>query len=181
MTDDDRLEQALDSLPKGSMAYAVPDTMKTGETARVTARIGSDKVTTSALTAGMKSGAASTLDTVATPVAVRMKVSLKSEDFDISPLSSEEQSVGGSTPTQWDWDVSPRHAGKLHLRIAATVVLKNLSRDFTTVDRDIAVTVDPVNAVESFVSKNWQWLAGVLATGIAAAWKFLRSKEKKTT
>jgi hypothetical protein len=63
-----------------------------------------------------------------TPVSTKMKMTLKGADFDITPLSSEEQIVGGGSPTEWEWDVVPRHAGTLRLHMAAVVELKNLSR-----------------------------------------------------
>jgi hypothetical protein len=108
-----------------------------------------------------------------------MKMELKSADFDITPLSSEEQGVGGDTPTAWEWDIAPKHSGKLRLHLAAVVELKNLSRDFTSIDRDVALQVDPVDAVTSFMEGNWQWLIATLTAVGGAAWKFLSSRKKQ--
>ena len=117
-------------------------------------------------------------ETAPTPVSTKMKMTLKGADFDVTPLSSEEQSVGGDTPTSWEWDVIPRHAGKLRLHLASTVELKDLSRDFTTIDREIAVEVDPVDALTGFIQKNWQWLIATLTAIVGALWKFFSSRKK---
>lgn len=119
--------------------------------------------------------------TAGTPVSTKMKMTLKSADFDITDLSSEEQIVAGNTPTTWEWDITPRHSGQLRLHLAAVVELKDISRDFTTVDRDIAVQVDPIDAARKFASGNWQWILTTLGAGLVAAWKFLSKRKKPQT
>ena len=153
--------------------------MKMGHTERVSARIGSSDVSVDALKSDLPSGQARVVAAAATPVSARMKMELKSADFDITPLSSEEQGVGGDTPTAWEWDIAPKHSGKLRLHLAAVVELKNLSRDFTSIDRDVAVQVDPVDAVTAFMEGNWQWLIATLTAIGGAAWKFLNSRKKQ--
>jgi len=153
--------------------------MKMGHTERVSARIGGSDVSVDALKSGLPSGQGKAISVAATPVSARMKMELKSADFDITPLSSEEQGVGGDTPTAWEWDIAPKHSGKLRLHLAAVVELKNLSRDFTSIDRDVAVQVDPVDAVTSFMEGNWQWLIATLTAVGGAAWKFLNSRKKQ--
>jgi len=153
--------------------------MKTGQSARVVARIGSENVSVATLENGMPSGPGSQTATAATPVSTTMKISLTSADFDITPLSSEEQIVAGNTPTTWEWDIVPKHSGTLGLHLAAVVELNNLSRDFTTVDRNVAVQVDPVNAAESFFQANTVWVLGVIGAAIASLWAWFK-KQKKT-
>jgi len=94
-------------------------------------------------------------------------------------LSSEEQIVAGDTPTTWEWDIVPKHSGTLGLHLAAVVELNNLSRDFTTVDRNVAVQVDPVNAAERFFQANTVWVLGVIGAAIASLWAWFK-KQKKT-
>jgi hypothetical protein len=178
-TEDELIEQSLQNLKQGKLAYATPARMKTGESQTVTARIGSEQMDSGALTQGLGQNG-ETVTTAGTPVSVKMKMTLKSADFDITPLSSEEQVVGGTTPTEWQWTVSPKHSGKLRLHLDAVVELKNISRDFTTVDREIAVSVDPVGAITGFVQHNWQWILSTLAAGIGLAWKFFGSKKKES-
>lgn len=180
-TSGDSLAAALDSLDKGNLAYNTPQKMKTGETGRVTAVIGGSNISVSILQSSLPTGSNQASATAATPVSPSMKMTLTSPDFDITNLSSAEQIVAGNTPTKWEWDIVPKHSGKLGLHLAATVELNGLSRDFTTIDRDIPVQVDPVGAAESFVRNNWQWLIATLATVGGAAWKFLRSRKKTAT
>lgn len=179
-TEDELIEQSLQNLKQGKLAYETPSKMKMGESQTVTARIGSEQVDSGALTQGLGQNG-QTVSTVGTPVSVKMKMTLKSADFDITPLSSEEQVVGGAKPTEWEWTVSPKHSGTLRLHLDAVVELKDVSRDFTTVDRSIAVAVDPVGAIEGFVQHNWQWIFSTLGAGILAGWKFFFSKKKESS
>jgi hypothetical protein len=179
-SDEEQLEQSLAKLKKGNLAYSTPDKMKSGHTAHVTARIGSENVSLQTLESGLPADGGATTATAATPVSTRMKVTLKSADFDITPLSSEEQIVAGGIPTQWEWDITPKHSGKLRLHLAATVELNNLSRDFTSVDREVTVQVDPVGLAEAFTEKNSIWILGALGTAIAAAWAWWKKRRKPT-
>jgi hypothetical protein len=152
--------------------------MKTGNTARVFARIASDKISLQTLESGMQAGPGTTTETEATPVSARMRMTLKSADFEITPLSSEEQIVGGDQPTEWEWDVVPKHAGTLSLHLAAIVELKNLSRDFATVDRNIAVQVDLVDAVSKFAEANAVWILGSFGAGATGLWAWWTRRRK---
>ncbi len=152
--------------------------MKTGQSARVVARIGSDKVSVQTLEEGLPAGQGSQTATAATPVSTTMKMSLTSADFDITALSSEEQIVAGDTPTTWEWQIVPKHSGTLSLHLAAVVELEKASRDFTTIDRNVAVQVDPVNAAESFFQANTVWALGVIGAAIASIWAWFKKKKK---
>jgi hypothetical protein len=175
-SDDEQIDQAVADLKKGNLAYNTPTKMKTGQSAHVIARIGSDKVSVDTLKNGMPNDQGT--QTTATPVSTKMKMSLTSADFDITPLSSEEQIVAGDTPTTWEWEIVPKHSGTLSLHLAAVVELNNVARDFTTVDRNVAVQVDPVNAAESFLQANTVWVLGVIGAGIASVWTWLRKRKK---
>lgn len=176
--DDEQIDAELARLKQGHLAYNTPQKMKTGKTARVVARIGSDAVALRALTEGMSSEEGRQTGTAATPVSTKMKMTLKSADFDITALSSEEQIVGGDAPTTWEWDITPKHSGNLGLHLAAVVELHNLARDFTTVDREIAVAVDPVAATEDFLKANTVWVLGLIGAGGTAVWTWLRKRKK---
>ena len=97
-TEDEQIEQSLKEMKQGKLAYETPAKMKMGESQTVKARIGSEEVGSGALTQGLgQNGQA--VSTASTPISVKMKMTLKSADFHITPLSSEEQVVGGTTPT----------------------------------------------------------------------------------
>jgi hypothetical protein len=178
-TDDERLAQSLASLKQGNLVYNTPQKMKSSQTAHITARIGSDQVSAGDLQSSLPATAGTTTATAATPITTKMKMSLKSADFDITPLSSEEQIVSGAIPTTWEWDVVPKHSGTLRLHLAATVELNNLSRDFAAIDREISVQVDPVAATENFVGKNLVWVLGGCGTGLVALWGWWKKRKTK--
>jgi hypothetical protein len=175
--DEELLAQSLARLPKGNLAYSTPEKMKTGQTAHVVARIGSDEISVNALKSGLPTDQGTATASVASRISTKMKMTLKSADFDITPVSSEEQFVAGDTPTTWQWDISPKHSGKLRLHLAAVVVLNNLARDFTTVDREIAVQVDPIDAAETFAKANGVWILTTLGAGLAGSWAFLKKRK----
>jgi hypothetical protein len=165
-------------MKKGELAYNTPQKMKTGQTAHVIARIGPKGVSLKTLEAGMPTGNDTTTAISPTPVSTKMKMTLKSADFDITPLASEEQFVVGDSPTTWEWDIIPKHSGKLGLHLAAVVELNNLSKDLTTVDREIAVQVDPVDAAAKFAKENGVWMLTTLGAAIAGGWAWLKRRKK---
>ena len=160
----------------GNLVYNTPDRMKTGQTGHVIARIGTDLVSLQTLQSGMAATAGTQTATAPTPVSTRMKMKLTSSDFDITPLSSEEQWVAGDTATAWEWDIIPRHSGTLNLHLVAVVELNGLSKDFKTIDKDIAVAVDPVDAATKFAKENTVWILGILGTAIAALFALWRKR-----
>lgn len=178
-TSEEQLEEAVNHLRVGGLAYSFPKTMKTGQQDDVVASIGSDKVPVAALQAHVAAEAGQDVKAEPTPITTKMKMTLTSADFDITRQSSDEQMVVGSTPTTWRWTIAPKHSGELHLHLAAIIELENLQQDYTTVDRDVAVQVDPLDATEKFIENNWQWLlssgGGVAVVG--TIWGFFRRKK----
>ena len=174
--DDELLATSIDKLNKGKLAYSTPEKMKVSQTQRVIASIGGAALSTEALRAQLPTGNKKAVEEIATPISPRMKMTLKSADFDITSLSSDEQSVGGATPTTWEWDIIPKHSGTLHLHLAAIVEMKNLMRDFTAIDREVIVQVSPMDAASNFVKTNWQWIIATLTALGGAAWKLLKGR-----
>jgi len=180
-TTEDQLADTLAHLPKGNMVYNPPAQMKLNQTIKVTALIGSSEVALSTLQAAMPQQPAQPIQSALTPVTPQMKVTLTSADFTITPLSSDSQIVAGPTPTTWEWQITPKHSGQLELHLAAVVQLNGLSKDFTTVDRQIAVAVDPADAVTTFIQTNWQWLIASGIAAIGALYKLYTSRKKSPT
>lgn len=175
-----KLEDAVNRLKMGGLAYSFPEKMKTGQREDVVASIGSDKVPMAVLKARVPAEEGQEVKTEQTPVTPKMKMTLTSADFDITPQSSDEQMVVGTTPTTWRWTIAPRHSGKLHLHLAAIIELEDLKQDYTTVDRDVAVQVDPLDATEKFIQNNWQWLlSGTGGAAVAGTvWKLFKRKKE---
>jgi hypothetical protein len=174
-TDQDELETSLKRLRAGNLAYSTPDKMKTGQTRQVTARIAAASVPASELTNGLPGDQKNVVTLL--KISTKMKMTLSGPDFTITPLSPVEQFVDNESPTQWQWDVKPNKAGKLHLRLAAIVELKELSKEFETIDREIAVQVDPVDEVSGFWKGNWQWIIATLTALGGAIWRWLARRK----
>jgi hypothetical protein len=178
--DEETLKRSLSKLRTGNLAYITPEKMKTGQTALVTARIATDKVSADELSKGMSTGEGGKVATARTPISIKMKMILKGADFDITSLSSEEQFVAGDTPTIWEWQITPKRSGELRLRLAAVVVLQEISRDLPVVDRDIAVEVNVGYEFTKFLETTWQWIIGAVGTVLVAGWKLLQYLRKRT-
>jgi hypothetical protein len=178
-TPEQKLEEAVSHLKVGGLAYSFPEKMKTGQRDDVVASIGSDKVPIAVLKAKVQTDDEQEVKTEQTPITPKMKMTLTSADFEITPQSSDEQLVAGNTPTTWRWTIAPKHSGKLHLHLAAIIELEDLKQDFTTVDHDVAVQVDPMDEAEKFVQNNWQWMlsgtGGVAVVG--GIWKLFKRKK----
>jgi len=177
-SDEQILNTALASLRKGALAYSAPSKMRTNQSADVTARIATKDVPTAALQSGL-SKPGQTVEVEATSVSAIMRMNLTSADFDITPLSTEEQPVAGTNPTTWEWQIVPKRSGSLQLHLAAVVELGNLKKDFIALDREISVHVDATYEIRRFIATNWQWIIATLTAIGGAAWKFLRDREKK--
>jgi hypothetical protein len=97
----------------------------------------------------------------------------------VEPFPDQPQDLGSATPTTWEWDIVSKHSGKkLRLHLAAVVELNGLSKDFTTVDRDIEVQVDPVDEATKFLKANWQWILTTIGAGLAGVWAWLKKRKK---
>jgi hypothetical protein len=176
--DQTALEKALAALKTGTLAYNTPERMKVEQTAHIVAKIASEAVSAEALKAQMPQDAGTNTEMASTAITPKMKMTLTGADFTITPLSSEEQMVVGSVPTTWAWDIVPKHSGKLRLHLAAVIELNGMVKDFTTVDRDIAVQVDAADMVGDFVRGNWQWLIATLTALVGGLWKFFHGRKK---
>ena len=86
--------------------------------------------------------------------------------------------MGDVEPTQWEWDLPDNIPETLRLHLAAVVELNNLSRDFTTIDRDITVQVNPVDMAVTFTEKNLIWILGTSGTAIAGGWAWWKRRKK---
>ena len=156
--------------------------MKVGITGRAIIRISADA--TKNLSVGSKTSGSKT-----EPLKVShlMVVKLISDcrgsncDFTIAPLSDEKQVVVGDY-AEWQFDITPQHAGTkhLHLHVSATLTVPGSTEEKTqpVIDKDISVDVNLLYSTRVFVFAYWQWFFGTTSSACAAAWVFLRRKKK---
>jgi tetratricopeptide (TPR) repeat protein len=96
-----------------------------------------------------------------------MKARLRGANFDVKPLSHEEQVVAESDFTQWAWDVTPLKAGSQVLSMLVTVRIKlpddgEEAKDYPVFDKQIRVRVNLQHAIEGLIRRYWQWLASAV-------------------
>jgi hypothetical protein len=165
-------------LASGTLAYGTPTKMNTDQTARVYARMGLNEIPVATLERAIPKEDNQKIETARTPISGKMKMTLTSADFQITPLDSEEQLVAGPDPTGWDWDIVPKRSGSLKLHLAAVVEINGGVRDYKSIDREITVKVDAIGTVEKIFKESWQWIATTVAGLIAAIWGFFKTRKK---
>lgn len=179
--DEAELTASLKRLRSGRLAYNPPSTMKMHQSLTITARIGGEQVSTGTLTQGLGE-AGQGVQIAPTQISTQMKMVLTSNDFVIKQLSSDEQFVDETNPTEWSWQIEPKHPGKLSLHLAAIVEVGTLQKDYAAVNRQIDVKVNPAGSFVQFFDDNWQKaLYAILAALLAYAWQsFLKRKNNGT-
>ena len=74
-----------------------------------------------------------------------MRAVLKSNDFDIMTLNSEEQIIDNSTATEWKWDITPKvHKSESTIYLTVTVRIplsenKEVKKDIPVFKRKIKI------------------------------------------
>jgi hypothetical protein len=156
------LKAEIDRLPIGKVAFNPPDTMKLGVRERVETRISRDL--NANLVSSLKGRGFPHIDNLI--ISEFMKVRLSGDDFYITPLNEEEQIILATGFTEWAWDVIARKSGRrmLHLHITLRIKLPfgEERKDHPILDREIAVQVNPIYSVRSFIVTNWKWIVTVL-------------------
>lgn len=91
-----------------------------------------------------------------------MEARLTGADFEINAITREVQPVSNIANTEWKWNIQPKKEGEstLHLTLTALINLEDRESAFTvrTFDRNIVVTITPVQKIQSFALDHWEWL-----------------------
>ena len=155
--------------------------MNVGVKERIEVRITQN--TTEDLTKGLKGRGVPQIEKI--KVGTFMKVRLTGDNFDIKPLSHEEQVVGHEEFTQWSWDVIPSKSGIQELSLIVTVRIlipgqDEQNIDCKVMDKRISVEVNPIYTIKSFIESYWQWIIGVcIIPIIPIILKLVRRTRKK--
>ncbi|MGB8218080.1 MAG: PGF-pre-PGF domain-containing protein, partial [Candidatus Methanoperedens sp.] len=89
-------------------------------------------------------------------VSTLMKVHLTEDNnFEIKPLSEEEQPVVSEGFTQWEWDVTPLKSGKQVLKFSVSVVIGGVPKTYPVFEKVIYVEVNPIFTFNNFIGNNW--------------------------
>lgn len=186
------LDEALQKLVKGNIAFNNPQQMRIGETGEVEAIIAvtvpADELM-NALTVEGKRENASLL------VSDRMQAALTGGGaFDVAPTGPQTQWLSKDAPTVWHWLVTPKLTGPQFLTLSVDAIItingEKDTRNITTLTRQIAVEVArPHNEEEWFAwvkehieAVGWGWgvLAAVIGT-MTGFWRRLRQWFRKAS
>jgi hypothetical protein len=127
-----KLQAELDKLSIGNMIFNTPKEMFFDETKEVTLRISRDTIMVNDLPIENQT------ITQEIKISSFMKATLKSNDFDIMALNSEEQIIDGSTATEWKWDITPK-LQKAESTIYLTITVRIPLSENKEVKKDIPV------------------------------------------
>ncbi len=171
-------------LSPGLIVFDPPPRMRVGDLERVTVRIA--KALTPEVVAGLRdSRTTESLPSVGTT----MKVQLKGEgdNFDITPLDSEEQGVSDTGFTEWSFNVLPKHFGTHKLYIVAVVVVRvgngEKVKDYPNYTKPVEVQVNPIYSTVKFGRDNWPSISSAvigsgIIGGLIAWWRKKRKKDE---
>lgn len=175
------IDQILSSMKLGNIAFNVPENMNIDEAKQVQLLLSLqdpiEELKKSLQDEGKKYGAS-------IQVGSRMEARLKGQKFTITAITPEVQAVSESSQTEWKWEVQPKETGnhRLHLTLSALLEIDGQStpRMVKTFDKEIEVHITAGQRVQSFFSKNWQWLfTGLLAPVIVWLFRYNRIRKLK--
>lgn len=177
----------LEQLVKGKIAYDIPDTMRLEQDYRAIVSI-TQAQSDSILLEGLNS---TDFEIERITISSRVKASLVDPtniNFDINPLSSEEQLVDDSTNTTWRWNIRPRKSGNNVLMLKVSIKVKNrigeTPKDILVFDKPFFVESSITTEAKNIFGDYWQWFTTVLIIPIFLWLRNIyitRKKNKKNT
>jgi subtilisin-like proprotein convertase family protein len=170
----DIINKEFEKLSSGRILFNPREKMKVGVKERIEVRL--TKNITDNLTGGLIGSGETQIEEI--KIGTFMKVKLTGNNFDINPLSSEEQVVGPMEFTEWSWDVVPLESGtqKLHLTVTVRILIPGhdeQKKDWYVMDKWINVEVNPYYTIKRFIDNYWQWIIVTIISAIFAIPKTL--------
>jgi hypothetical protein len=159
----------IESLLKGKIAYYIPGSMKLEQNYRTTVSI-TQAQNDSILLEGIDKGIDNYEFRIKKiDISSRVTASLVDPtniNFDITPLSSEEQLVNDSTNTTWMWNIRPKKSGENVLILKVSIRIKHrfgeTPKDILIFDKPFLVESSVTTEVKNFLNEHWQWFTTVL-------------------
>jgi hypothetical protein len=172
-----------EQLEPGVIVYTTPERMQTGQSTTVTARITRDKLDSLSdeIYEGLEEVGEGSLETATLEVGTTMRATLQGEGFSVRLVGPEEQRMRVTGHREWEWEVEATRPGTwpLYLTVYATYDGEDIHHE--VLKREIVVTVDPIEAVRGFTSRNWQWLIAFLFGSGAGGPALLRWWRRRTS
>lgn len=95
-----------------------------------------------------------------------VRADLRTDDFDVTAITSTEQVLLKTESTQWLWKLRPLHPGDAEVVLTVTAIVKtdfgNSQRQMKAFEKTIDINITKRQIVMSFIEDNWQWLWSTL-------------------
>jgi hypothetical protein len=160
----------------GQILFNPPKKMRVGVRERVEVRISKNIIED--LSTGLKGRGEPQIENI--EVGDFMKVSLTGDNFDIKPLSEEDQVVPDEDFTMWEYDVIPNKSGNQIIQLKVAVKIKIPGGEGydcnPVIERDINVKVNPIHSITHL---DWKWIIGIVIVIIGLILNELRRHQKK--
>lgn len=163
----DLINQEFEKLSSGRILFNPPEKMKVGVKKRIEVRL--TKNITDNLTEGLIGSGETQIEEI--KIGTFMKVNLTGNNFDINPLSSEEQVVGPMEFSEWSWDVVPLESGTqvLHFTVTVRILIPGQDeqkKDWDVMDKCISVEVNHYYTTKRFIDNYWRWIIATIISAI---------------
>lgn len=172
------VDQVLESLDLGNLAFNTPEVMGYSETREVELLL-STKESPEELASALPDGPSGTAEGIR--VAPEMEAALVGSGFSIEAVTPVRQAVSTLQRTRWAWTIKPKDKGAqtLHLTLSARIKVEGKDTPYVvqTFSREIKVEVTIWGTILDFFSKNWQWLWSTLLFPLALWWWKRRRRE----
>ncbi|MGH9452314.1 MAG: hypothetical protein ACRD11_17535 [Terriglobia bacterium] len=179
------IDRALQSLPKGNIAFNAPGAMLLEKSYGIYLLLAPQESIQELQQALRKQiESQQNLEGVSIQIAPEMEARLTGQNFAIAAVTPETQAVSGQGETEWRWDVTPLKAGtgELHLTLSAILQVNggSVPRSIQTFDRQIPVQVTWNQRILGFISNHWDWLWTVVIIPMGAwIWNKKRKRQPK--
>lgn len=170
------IDKIIQGLPLANIVFNIPDTMRTSQTQSIQLFLSGSAMTEELQKQITASGS---LISGQVQISNLLDARLTGVNFQIEAVTPEQQAVGTTRISHWEWRVTPtrRGAQQLELTINAILRIDGVDREVSikTFDRTINVNVDWPGWVSTFIAANWQWLWTAIFVPIALmAWRWFR-------
>jgi hypothetical protein len=178
----DKIDAAIKQSMQGNLAYNTPSTMKLYETKTIQL-IMNPNMSPTALAGQISEGGV--IITATINVTPRMKAELYSVDpdaFVIQPLhDNPEQLLSSLESTEWMWNVTAKKGGSHELSLVVYRLVEYNGKEYWRQVAYKSTIVIQVTLVQKIEQINWEWLIGIILTGllIPAIWRYVDQRKKK--